>query len=109
LLNKAARLAPENPRVALERGVSYLHTPGMFGGGLDKAIGELERARGLFALQATAEPWPSWGRIDAYAWLGQALAKKGRVEDARRVYQEALEIEPNAGWIRFSLLPALDR
>lgn len=108
-LNKAARLDPENPRVALQRGVSYFHTPSMFGGGVEKAIGELQRARELFDRRAPAPPWPSWGRIDAYAWLGQALAREGREDEARAVYREALEIEPDAGWIRFALLPALDR
>ena len=108
-LKKAFRLDPENPRIALQRGVSYFHTPAMFGGGLEKAIGELQRARQLYDRQSPDAPWPSWGRVDAYAWLGQALAQVGRKDDARAVYREALELEPDAGWISFSLLPALDR
>ena len=107
-LGKAARLAPDNPRVVLQRGVSSLHMPKMFGGGIDKAEEALRRAVALFADQADDAPWPNWGRLDALAWLGQTLAKQGRIDEARAAYQQALAIEPDMGWIRYALLPALD-
>lgn len=108
LLKKAARLAPNNPRVALQQGVSHFHTPSMWGGGLDKAMPELERAVALFAQRPSDEPWPNWGQLDALAWLGQALARQGKTSEARAIYQQALAINPKMGWIRHRLLPALD-
>jgi len=106
-ISKAARLAPENPRVALQQGISAFHTPGLFGGGLDKSRAALERAAVLFAEQEETA-WPDWGEIDSLTWLGQVYAKQGLVEEARAAYQRALAIEPDSGWIRYVLLPQLE-
>jgi tetratricopeptide (TPR) repeat protein len=108
-LARASELAADNPRVLLQQGVSHFFTPSMFGGSLEKAEDELRRARARFAAQPADAPWPNWGRVDAMAWLGQLLAKKGQVADARAVYEQALEMEPRSNWIRYVLLPALDR
>jgi len=107
-ISKAARLDPDNPRVALQQGVSAFHTPGLFGGGLDKSRTSLERAALLFAQQETTS-WPDWGEIDALTWLGQVYAKQGLIEEARATYQRALALEPDSGWVRYVLLPQLER
>ena len=107
-LKRALDLAPENPRVALQRGVGHFFTPKTFGGGLERAEEELRRARDLFRKEPADHPWPNWGRIDTFAWLGQVLAKTGRVDEARALYEEALEREPEHAWIRAELLPELD-
>jgi len=106
-ISKAARLAPENPRVALQQGISAFHTPSLFGGGLDKSRTALERAAMLFAEQDST-PWPNWGEIDALTWLGQVYARQGLVEEARAAYQRVLALEPDSGWIRYELLPKLE-
>jgi tetratricopeptide (TPR) repeat protein len=104
-MGEALELAPQNPRVALQQGISHFHTPSMWGGGLDKAEVELRRAIALFATEPADRPWPNWGRFDAHAWLGQALAKKGDREGARREYEAALRIAPHSGWVTHVLLP----
>lgn len=107
-LDRAAELAPENPRVALQRGIGFFFTPKAFGGGMVRAEAELRRARQLFDNGDAAEVWPYWGRVDALAWLGQVLAETGRPEEARAVYKEALALAPGHAWIQGELLPALD-
>ena len=61
-LQRAFELDPDNPRVALQRAISYYFTPSSFGGGFDKAEQEVRRARDLFnnepADQAVAELGP---------------------------------------------------
>jgi len=108
-LAKASELEPNNPRVLLQQGLSHLFTPRMFGGSLEKAEAELRRARALFAQQPRDTPWPNWGRADAMAWLGQLLVQKGDLAEAKAVYEQALQVEPRCGWIRYELLPALER
>ena len=108
LLDEAAELAANNPRVALQRGVGYYNSPKFAGGGLEKAEAELRRAVELFARESTDKAWPNWGHLDALSQLGQALARLERPEEARASYATALELAPDFVLIRDELLPALD-
>jgi tetratricopeptide (TPR) repeat protein len=108
-MDRALELGAKNPRVWLMRGISAMFTPGMFGGGEDRAEEYLNKAVALFATDAPAPPAPAWGRADAYIWIGQLRQQQGRLADARKAYTTALEIQPDNGWVRHVLLPALDR
>jgi len=108
---EARAIDPEHPRMLLQHGILMLHTPASFGGGPDAARPLLERARAALdpeVFSRDAESGPSWGWLDASAWLGQTLAAGGDRSAARAVYAETLEREPEMGWIRSELLPALD-
>jgi tetratricopeptide (TPR) repeat protein len=108
-MDKAIELAPRNPRVWLVRGISAMFTPGMFGGGNDRAEEYLRRAISFFDGDQPQTPAPSWGRAEAWGWLGQVLAREERFDDARAAYLKSLEIEPANGWVREQLLPALEK
>ena len=108
-IDTALKLARDNPRVALQAGVGAFFTPRMFGGGIDKAEKEIRRAEKLFAEESTNQPWPNWGRLDVLAWMGQVLAAKGDRQGARAYYERALQLQPDYGWVRHILLPALDK
>ena len=105
---RALELAPGNPRVLLQDGVGKLHTPGMFGGGAERAEAMLHRALAAFRTEPRDRPWPRWGLIDAYAWLGQISVERDDLALARQYYEQALEIEPGFAWVRYALLPALE-
>lgn len=107
-IDTALKLAKDDPRVALQAGVGAMFTPKMFGGGTEKAEKELRRAEALFSKEPTNTAWPNWGRLDVLAWMGQLLASKGDREGARAYYNRALALEPDYGWVRYVLLPALD-
>lgn len=111
LEGRAKALAPDNPRIALMEGINTLNKPGFVGGGAKKAMPELERAIALFdALNAPADSTAiDWGHDDAYTWAGRAAAKLKQTDEARAYYQKALEINPDNGWVRYVLLPALDK
>jgi len=108
-LDRATDVEPNNPRVALQAGISALHTPSAFGGGTNQSERLLRRSLELFAQEPFDRPWPNWGRVDAHAWLGQVLVRKGDRVGARAEYDRALALSPNAGWVRNVLLPALER
>lgn len=108
LLDRAKEMEPKNPRVWLVSGMSAMFTPKMFGGGTDKAEQELKKSLTLFETDHPARPSPSWGLADAYIWLGQALQKNDKPDDARAAYQKALELQPNNQWVLRVLLPSLD-
>ena len=105
---RALDLEPANPRILLLDGVGKLHTPAMFGGGEEKAEALLQRAVAAFQTEPADRPWPRWGLIDAYAWLGQIMVRRADHRAARRYYMDALDIEPEFRWVRGVLLPALE-
>ena len=107
MLDRAKELEPKNPRVWLISGMSAMFTPKMFGGGTDKAEQDLRKAVALFETDRPTAPAPSWGRADAYIWLGQALQKEEKPADAKAAYQKALEIQPGNKWVELVLIPSL--
>ena len=107
LLDRAKELEPKNPRVWLISGMSAMFTPKMFGGGTDKAEQDLRKSIALFETHQVVVPAPSWGRADAYIWLGQTLQKEEKTADAKVAYEKALEIQPDNQWVRRVLLPSV--
>lgn len=106
-MSRARELGPDNPRVRLLEGMSAFHTPRMFGGGHEAALEHFLAAIELFAEDAPQPPLPAWGHVETYAWLGQTHVALGQVEEARRAYERALELEPGYVWVREVLLPGL--
>lgn len=108
-MDRALELGPRNPRVWLIRGMSAYNTPGMWGGGTEKARGFLARAVTLFATDRPAPGMPAWGEAEAHLWLGRTLQKSGDVAGARAEYARALALQPDNAWLSRVLLPSLDR
>jgi tetratricopeptide (TPR) repeat protein len=108
-MDRAIQLGPRNPRVWMLRGIGAMFTPTMFGGGVEKSEEYLRKAIVLFDGDRPAAPLPAWGHGEVYAWLGQVLQKQKRIDDARAAYAKALELQPENGWVRHVLIPALDR
>lgn len=103
-LETAFALQPENPRVALQRGVGFFFTPKAFGGGKAKAEVELRRARTLFEMNQDTH---GWGYMDTLARLGEVLVAQDKLAEAAEVYQYALQQQPDFVWVRDRLLPEL--
>jgi tetratricopeptide (TPR) repeat protein len=108
-MNAAIAMGPSNPRVWLLRGIQSIYTPAQYGGGLTNAESQLNRAVALFAADNPVAPSPSWGRAEAYVWLGQVLQKQNRKTEARAAYQQALTLQKDYPWVKYSLLPSLDK
>ena len=107
---KAEQLAPDNPRVVLSAAISDFNTPKMFGGSKEKSLQGLKRAAELFAQEEPTDPiQPVWGHREAYAWLGIAYQNQGELESARAAFEKALEIDPDFGWVKYWLLPELEK
>jgi tetratricopeptide (TPR) repeat protein len=107
--SEAVKLEPNNPRVALQSAISLYNTPAQYGGGPDKAEAGLRQAIALLEREPAGRPWPNWGRFDAHAWLGQVLAARGDKDAARSEYNRALAVWPESGWVKYVLMPALDK
>jgi tetratricopeptide (TPR) repeat protein len=108
-MNAAVQAGPTNPRVWLLRGIQSFYTPAQYGGGLSTAETQLKRAIVLFETDNPTPPAPSWGKAEAYVWLGQVLQKQNRIAEARTAYNNALAVQRDYPWVTKSLLPSLDR
>lgn len=110
LLKKAEQLAPDNPRVVLSAAIGAFNTPKMWGGSKERAIEGFQRAAYLFAREKPTDPiHPVWGHSETYAWLGIAYMDRDEENSAREAFEKALEIDPDNGWVKYELLPKVEK
>ena len=109
-MEKAERLAPDNPRVVLAAAMSDFNTPKMWGGDKERAMEGFRKAAALFAEQKPAGPLhPVWGHGEVHAWIGLAHLDRDERAEAKAAFEKALEIEPDFGWVRYALLPGVEK
>jgi len=108
LLSTAKKLAPTNPRVAMQRAISTYNTPSIFGGGKEKGLEEMNSAAVLFDRWASTDSLqPDWGKDEIWAWIGLARMDRKETIQAKRAFERALDINPDNGWVKHVLLPKL--
>lgn len=74
---EAKKLNPENPRVYLVLGESYMHMPEEMGGGMKVAKANLEIAMKKYENDKHEDPaWPTWGKDRAMKLLAEIESKK---------------------------------
>ncbi len=74
---EAKKLNPENPRVYLVLGESYMYMPEEAGGGMKAAKANLEIAIKKFENDKHEDPaWPTWGKDRAMKLLAEIESKK---------------------------------
>jgi tetratricopeptide (TPR) repeat protein len=89
---------PENPRIHLLKGISLFYTPEAYGGGVDNVMASLNKAVGLFEKDVVKDPLkPSWGKEEAYTYLGLAYKQKKDYGKAKEMLKKALEVNPEFG------------
>lgn len=108
-MSRAQELAPDNPRVVLLKAITDYNLPRIVGGNKDRALEDMYRAARLFQEEVVEDPvLPSWGHEDTYARIGIVYMDRGNLEEARTAFERALEINPDFGWVKHTLLPALE-
>jgi tetratricopeptide (TPR) repeat protein len=100
----------DNPRPYIIDGIMKYRTPEAFGGDKNEAINILKKSMTLFEKQKNIDSlMPDWGYLEAHAWLGQLLVEQESYDEAEFLYRKALSIEPEFGWIKYYLLPKLEK
>ncbi len=91
-VNKAMELDPREPMNYLSRGIGNYYLPAAFGGGVELAIKDFEKAISLDANSA-----------DAHLWLGIALRKLNRNAEAHKEFERAAKLNPARIWAKQQL------
>jgi tetratricopeptide (TPR) repeat protein len=91
-INKAIELDAKSSMAYVSRGVGNYYLPPMFGGGPDVAIRDFRKAIELDAKSA-----------EAYLWMGIALRKANRNDEAQKAIAKAVELNPRRVWAKQQL------
>ena len=91
-VKKALQISANFPEGYLSHGVGNYYLPAQFGGGVELAVKDFEKAIQLNPKMA-----------DAHMWLGVALRKLNRNADARKAFAKSLELNPNRLWAKQQL------
>ena len=95
-IDKALKLAPDNPRVLLLGAIAARERPRFFGGDNQQAFALMQRAVSAFERQRLpARGLPAWGAADAFTSLAQDYLTRGQALAARNVLERALLVAPH--------------
>lgn len=95
-IDKALRLAPDNPRVLLLGALAARDRPRLFGGDTQQSFQLMQRAVTAFEqASARAKAMPGWGAADAFTDLAQDYLGRGKALAARNVLERALLVAPD--------------
>lgn len=94
-IDKALKLAPDNPRVLLLGALAARDRPRLFGGDDQLSFTLLRRAVSAFERKsAPPQELPAWGAADAFTDLAEAYLRRGDALAARNVLERALLVAP---------------
>ncbi len=109
-IEEAIAADSSNPRAWFFAGVSKYSTPEFFGGSKDEAATCFARAITCAERESTADSLrPHWGLVDAMIWSGRTAEEKNNFRTAESTYRHVLEIAPEYGWVKFVLLPGVEK
>ncbi|MEL6556695.1 MAG: tetratricopeptide repeat protein [Bacteroidota bacterium] len=105
LMSDALKESPESPLVMRLYAGSKQYTPAMWGGDKKVAADYMEKA--IKAFEQRGETVDNWLYIDALANLGIVYSEIDKKDQAKAAFQKALNMEPEFGWVKYSLMPQL--
>jgi tetratricopeptide (TPR) repeat protein len=101
---KAMDIGADNPRINLLKGIYQLYIPEAYGGGPASALEFLEKSAALFETENVRDPLkPSWGKEEAYSYLGRIYGQHKDYDKAKSFLTKALAVNPHFGMAQAEL------
>mgnify|MGYP003151479761 FL=1 len=100
-IESALKTNSESSIVKMVSGISLFYTPESFGGDKKAAVEAFQQSLDLYEEQE----YDGWLYLNTLANLGKAHQAVGQNQEAIKVYEKALAIEPNFRWVSSKLLP----
>lgn len=105
LLTEAVTLDKECPMTHYQLGISAYNTPEQWGGSKIEAAKHLANAKQYYESSGSTK---TWEYLNTLAWLGQSQHALQQYDAAKASYEQALDAEPDFGWVKIQLLPATE-
>jgi tetratricopeptide (TPR) repeat protein len=110
LLDEAEQANPQNPAAFIVRGEMKFNTPKMFGGSYEEAAKNFNKAVSICEQNPdTGLVDVKWEYLESLAWLGRTLVQLENYDAAKFTYQKAISIQPDFTWVKYALLPELEK
>jgi len=106
-LEIAKKNDPNNALLWIVSASRYYYMPSILGGSKERGLNEYHKAISLF--EKHNQEKQNWQYLNSLAILGSWYAEQKQNHKARKLYNKALETEPNFKWVKEKLLPALDK
>ena len=103
---KGIELAPENAFTNYVMGSYLFYTPSMFGGDAKACLKYLEKSKGIYEKETQTQ---NWEYMNLLTLLGQAYHNQKDYAKAKAIYETALQIAPNFGYVKMYLLPLTEK
>jgi tetratricopeptide (TPR) repeat protein len=91
----------------MEMGNIWNHMPVVFGGSDEKALKYYSAALEIMGKKPGETRRNNWMYLNLLTLVGQMQQEMGNPEQAKKYFEQALQIEPNFVWVKEELLPSL--
>jgi len=103
-IDAARKLAPDDPWVVFQDGISDFMMPAMFGGNRERALAKLKRAEQLMVASRPPDSTrPVFGEADVWLYIGRIYLSTDREDLARDAWEKALSLAPDSTDVREEL------
>ena len=91
----------------MEMGNIWNHMPAMFGGSDEKALNYYSKALEIMESKSEEIKRHNWMYLNLLTLVGQIQQEIGNPNQAKKYFEQALQIEPDFVWVKEELLPSL--
>jgi tetratricopeptide (TPR) repeat protein len=91
----------------MEMGNIWNHMPAIFGGSEEKALKYYSKALEIIEKEPAGNQQNNWMYLNLLTLVGQMHQDMKNQEQAKKYFEQALQIEPGFIWVKEELLPSL--
>jgi tetratricopeptide (TPR) repeat protein len=104
---KALEADSLNFQANMEMGNIWNHMPAVFGGSGEKALKYYMKALKIIEKEPEKVRKNNWMYLNLLTLVGRLQQETGNLQQAKKYFEQALQIEPNFVWVKEELLPSL--
>lgn len=104
-IHKALKIDQNNVQALVDKGNVYFYSPAVLGGDKEDALQLYIRALNL--MERNKETDHNWNYLNLLTTIGIGYTKTAKLNEAKKIYEKILKIEPDFKWVKDDLYPNL--